>query len=331
MELHIAVVIPVYKAAAFVEDAVRSALAFEEVREVVLVEDGSPDNSLEVCERVAREDKRVRVVRHAGGANRGASASRNLGIRSSTSAFVAFLDADDAFLPNRFNRERELFARIPDADGVYGATGSRFHDDADLTRHAAIFSSELTTVAGALPPERLFAALLGAEKDFGHIHLDALTVKRSALRRLALAFDPDLRLHQDTDLILRLAHGARLHAGEIAVPVAVRGVHGGNRITAQESLAPSRHLLYSRLESWAPGAGVGKAETRVITARRIYYGILAGSSSATLGALIARPWLLRWVKVRELIFDKRFGAGSTLSRALRTLTWRLFGDGGGVL
>ena len=98
----VSVVIPVYQAAAFVEQAVESALAQPETGEVLLVEDGSGDGSLAECERLAAGDGRVRLLRHPNGENRGAGASRNLGIEQSTCPLVAFLDADDYYLLGRF-------------------------------------------------------------------------------------------------------------------------------------------------------------------------------------------------------------------------------------
>ena len=105
MDLQVSVIIPVYNAARFVEKAVASALAFPEVRQVVLVEDASPDDSLIVCQRLLATDPRVELVRHPDGGNHGAGASRNLGLVRSTCPFVVFLDADDRFLPGRFDAE----------------------------------------------------------------------------------------------------------------------------------------------------------------------------------------------------------------------------------
>ena len=80
----VSVVIPVYNAAAFVTQAVESALAQPEVREVVLVEDCSPDDSLAVCRQLAEKYPQVNLFQHPGGVNRGAGPSRNLGITKST-------------------------------------------------------------------------------------------------------------------------------------------------------------------------------------------------------------------------------------------------------
>ncbi|MFN6178834.1 MAG: glycosyltransferase family 2 protein [Flavobacteriales bacterium] len=326
MDLEVAVIIPVYNAGRFVEKAVASALAFPEVKEVVLAEDASPDDSLAVCHRLAGTDPRIKLVRHPDGGNHGAAATRDLGFASSSSPFVAFLDADDRFLPNRFDAERRIFAEHPDADGVYGATGVEYHDTEGRERFQAQFDHELTTVTQVLPPERLFSALLGSIKGVGYFHLDALTVRRSALDRMGPLFDPALRLHQDTLFVLRLAHGARLYPGVVGTAVSLRGVHASNRITANKDLAASKYLLHCRLEDWSRGVELPRDDRRLIVAKRVYWQMLRarGSFSRTfqLRHFVVHPWLFQWVQVREAWLDGVFGRDSTLSRRLRSLAWR---------
>jgi len=80
-------------------------------------------------------------------------------------------------------------------------------------------------------PEQLFDALWSEQPSKGHIHLNALTVKKVALLRMHNWFNTALRLHQDTEFIARLAYSASLVPGLVGRAVSVRGVHVGNRIT----------------------------------------------------------------------------------------------------
>lgn len=253
--LRISVVIPVYNAALFVEQAVSSALQFEDVIEVILVEDGGPDNSLTVCEALAKREERVKLIRHPGGANLGAGASRNLGMAHATQEFIAFLDADDHYLPNRFDAERRIFQEHPDADGVYGAIAAHFHDEVGRSQFLRTFKSQVTTVGVVVPPEQVFEGLTSIP-DFGYFSLIALTVKRAALDRMDTWFRPELRLHQDTDFIVRLAWYVRLYAGSIDVPVSMRGVHANNRITRNDRLVNTRHEQAKCQWEWMVRAGV---------------------------------------------------------------------------
>ena len=249
--MDVSVIIPVYNAARFVRAAVASALAIEHVREVVLIEDGSPDDSLAVCKELAGTDERVKLIRHPGGVNQGASASRNLGMRSATCAFVAFLDADDVYLPHRFDAEVDIFREHPDADGVYGAIGVLVHDAAAKDRFDSRFGEELTTIRKALPPEQLFHGLSGGILDLGHFSLDALTIKRSALLRMPQLLREDMVMHEDSEFLTRLSFYCRLHPGSITKAVALRGVHDENRVTRNDRIARTRLMQFEHLLAWS--------------------------------------------------------------------------------
>ncbi|CAA7392622.1 glycosyltransferase family 2 protein [Chryseobacterium fistulae] len=126
--MRITVIIPVYNSEHYIGRAVESALQFEEVMEVLLIEDQSPDNALEVCHNLTEQYDRVKLFQHSDRGNHGAGASRNLGIENARGDFLAFLDSDDYYLPNRFDREKELFQN-PEVDGVYGALGVEYYSE----------------------------------------------------------------------------------------------------------------------------------------------------------------------------------------------------------
>lgn len=89
----ISVIVPVYNAAPFLARCVESILAQQvEELELLLIDDGSKDNSLDICNEYARNDVRVRVLSQPNG---GASAARNFGLDSATGEWVTFVDADD--------------------------------------------------------------------------------------------------------------------------------------------------------------------------------------------------------------------------------------------
>lgn len=249
MSLEISVVIPVYNAGPFVRKAVESALEQPEVAEVLLIEDGSPDDSLQVCTQIAADYREIRLLTHAGNSNLGAGPTRNVGIWNARFDYIAFLDADDYYLPDRFRAERRIFSNDPDADGVYGALGFDYITETGLIRYGAMGYSDLTTVTRIINPERLFDYMMGLEEYVGGVSLDALTVKRHLIKKVG-DFAP-LGLHEDSQFILRLAMKGRLVPGVLDEPVGMRGVHDSNRIVRNSRRSDSYVRMYESLLTWA--------------------------------------------------------------------------------
>jgi glycosyltransferase involved in cell wall biosynthesis len=117
----ISVVLPVYNGGRHLEPAVVSVLEQDHrAMEVIVIDDGSTDESLEVLQRLAAADPRLRIVSRE---NRGLIATLNEGIALSRGAFIARMDADDICYPARFSRQLELFRARPDM----AMNGTDFH------------------------------------------------------------------------------------------------------------------------------------------------------------------------------------------------------------
>lgn len=255
--LNISVIIPVYNASAFLEKAVNSALQFEEVKEILLIEDNSTDNSLQICKKLVAENPRIKLFQHPDKGNHGAGASRNLALEKATTEFIAFLDADDHYLPNRFEAENELF-KNEKIEGVFGAIGTEFLSEKGKKEFQEKFNNiTLTTINFPAEGKEVFEGLLGlTPKIFGtFFHLNALTIRRSALIKNKLKFNENLRVHQDSDFIIKLSYHCYLKSGIIDQAVAVRGVHDDNRITKIVRYSPQynerQFLLWKSLYDWA--------------------------------------------------------------------------------
>src|SRR6185437_8958866 len=112
----VSVVIATYNMGRYLPQAVRSVLeqSYPNV-EVQIIDDGSSDDTAEVVQQWG-EDVRVRVHRQA---NAGQARAKNEGIARTTGPFVAFLDADDTWLPGKLTRQMPLFADRPQVGVVY--------------------------------------------------------------------------------------------------------------------------------------------------------------------------------------------------------------------
>ncbi len=105
----VSVIIPNYNYEAFIEKTIDSVLSQTyEAIEVVVVDDGSRDNSLEVLRKYG---EKIKVVSQS---NQGVSTARNKGVSESKGEYLAFLDADDLWLPSKLQREMERFFERPD-------------------------------------------------------------------------------------------------------------------------------------------------------------------------------------------------------------------------
>jgi glycosyltransferase involved in cell wall biosynthesis len=268
--LTISVITPVYNAAEFLEKSVRSAVQFEEVKEVILIEDQSTDHSLEVCRRLADEIPKVKFFQHPDKGNHGAGASRNLGIEKATANFIAFLDADDYYLPNRFDAEKELF-KDSKVEGVFNAIGTEYLTEKGKLEFQAKFKElTLTTVNYPAEGNEVFRGLLGltSEKFGSFFHLNSFTIKKSSVINHRLYFNENLRVHQDSDFIIRAAYHCYLKTGIIDQAVAIRGVHDNNRITKiiRYTLEYNQRqlLLWKSLYDWTVTAQISSQEKKRI-------------------------------------------------------------------
>ena len=113
----ISVIVPVYKAEAYLHRCVDSLLAqtFQDF-EILLVDDGSPDKSGEICDEYARKDKRVRVFHKENG---GAGAARKHGVTQAVGEWIMFVDSDDTIPHNAIERLYDLHSKY-EADIVCG-------------------------------------------------------------------------------------------------------------------------------------------------------------------------------------------------------------------
>lgn len=294
--LKISVIIPVYNAEKFLRKAVESALAQPETDEVLLIEDGSRDDSFSVCQELAREfAPRVRLLQHESGRNKGAGASRNLGITQARCSYLAFLDADDYYLPNRFARAEDLLADSK-VDGFYECVGLAVLDDQARTTRLRLENKKLT-MKERVSPEDLFFKMrpIGSA---GYFSLDGLVIKRSLIEKAGL-FNTNMPLSQDTEWLVRLTICGRLVPGEIVEPVTMAGLHQGNRSQYSEKLAANRPVLFLNLVAWGVGRGIDE-RYRARLVEKLY------------GFIFVVPKELTWCQRKRLILGRLLKAWWTV-------------------
>lgn len=185
-ELTVSAVVPAYNTAALLPRCIESILTQTvAVDEVIVVDDGSVDKTREVAESFG---PRVRCISQA---NKGAAGARNCGIRSATGEWIALLDSDDDWVPNKIERQLEAVRQHPECDFIYsdatvilpdGSTAENFQADKEA------------------PCGWVFDHLL--QSCF--VNGSTVMARRSALMEAGL-FNESLRCAEDYDLWLRVS------------------------------------------------------------------------------------------------------------------------------
>ena len=223
----IAVVVPTWNRAHTLPASLASLLGQADADlEVVVVDDGSTDETPALLARLAREDSRLRVV---AGAHAGIAAARNTGIAATTAPYVAFHDSDDLALPGRLS--------VPLAH-------LRAHADVDLVIQNGRMLPPEDAPDGLEEPwvkPTVAAALVGRRIGIAEVfrwnlgQLQGMTFTRRALEATG-PLDPSFRILDDLDLVLRVA--ARFGAVFIDVPAFAYRRHAGgiarDRTTVRE-------------------------------------------------------------------------------------------------
>ncbi|HLA78486.1 MAG TPA: glycosyltransferase family A protein [Vicinamibacteria bacterium] len=268
----VSVVVPAYNAERTVTAAVSSALQQTvSSLEVVVVDDGSRDATLETARRI--HDPRVRVVSQE---NRGAAAARNRGILAATGEYVAFLDADDLWLPRKLARQLEVLSNHPACQACQ--CGAYFVDDA-----LSVLSVRPSRDTGRSLEEALLFENLPA-------FLSALIAKRSLLLEVGL-FDVGLEILEEWDMAIKMARfGAMRSVPEALV---LYRVHPGNRHRNVDiHIAPGFAVLEKVFGDPALPAAAKRLRRR---AYATFFRTLAGGYFNNRNLLAFARWALRSV------------------------------------
>ena len=143
----VSVIIIFLNAERFIEEAIESVFA-QTCRswELLLVDDGSSDGSSQIAKRcAAKHPMKVRYLEHEGHRNCGMSASRNLGLTHALGQYVAFIDADDVWLPEKLEHQISIMEAHPHVGLVCGAS-RHWHG---WTGYAQDIARDLTIQVGA--------------------------------------------------------------------------------------------------------------------------------------------------------------------------------------
>lgn len=283
--MELSVVVPAYNRERTIGPTIESVHSCGVPAEVVVVDDGSKDRTVEVARGYG-----VAVV---GQPNGGPAAARNTGFRHAAGSVIAFLDSDDVWLPGVAPEALRALRDHPELDAVFCET--LFGNDADGYRQlsastgAGRFGDLLTTALGpdlfALDRGRFVRMML----DRNQVFLGSALIRRSALERHGL-FDPRLFGGEDYELCLRLAAACRF--GFLARPLARYEKHAGGLSADPDRMAREFALamrdMAARPDLFTPAEyAVVKARHRELSFYHGYLAYLRGDFAAARGRFAA--------------------------------------------
>lgn len=287
----VSVVIPAFNRAGLIGRAIDSVLQQTWAQlEIIVVDDASTDDTADVV--AAIQDSRIRYLRQAH--NAGASAARNTGIRAATGRFVAFLDSDDVWMPDKL--ELQLAALRDCADPAAVACYTQVVVDSGITRRLLPTRARRASEPVA---DYVFA-------DCGLIHTSSLMLPRELAARTL--FPEDQRKHEDWDLFLRLeTEGVSWHYVDRPLVVWHNEPREGRLTNLSHELSlhwleDHRHLLSAKAisgfmvkEVATPLAGAGQRGVYVswLALNAVRFGALAPIKGARLAARALIPKGLR--------------------------------------
>jgi glycosyltransferase involved in cell wall biosynthesis len=182
---NVTVIIPAYNAHEWIAHAIESVLAQTvQPAEIIVVDDGSTDETPAALEPY---QNRIRYIYQE---NAGVSAARNRAIEAANGEFIAFLDSDDVWHPQKLEFQMDVFARIP-ALGLLGTRGFSLPAE-NLPQYPQL-------------PINPFAFVKWRQLAVKNHFFASSVVVRSSILNIAGSFDTDLQGPEDRDLWLRIA------------------------------------------------------------------------------------------------------------------------------
>jgi len=214
----VSVIMPTYNRAETLPDALESLLAQTYLDfEVIVVDDGSTDNTRAVVEEYCKKDSRIIYYYQE---NKERSAARNQGIRLSRGEYIAFLDSDDVYLPEKLEKQVAILDSVRDSDFVYC-----YYKLMDRTGNPVESGdSPAYALSGNIYPEILrFTGV--------NIKTPSVMVRKKLFEKIG-GFDEKMKVCEDLDLWRRAARFTRIEQVQEAL-IAVRVGAGG---TVREDL-----------------------------------------------------------------------------------------------
>ncbi|MEL6458329.1 MAG: glycosyltransferase family 2 protein [Cyanobacteria bacterium J06621_15] len=241
----VSVIIPLYNADKYIERTLKSVLnqTYQNI-EVIIVDDESPDDSVQICQKFT--DPRVRIIHQE---NRGLAGSRNTGIRHASGEYLAFMDADDIWLPEKLEKHiahlesnsevgisfsRSAFIDENDKPlGIYQITKLK-----DITPLDILCRSPIGNGSAAVFKKAVFEDIKFQDNLYGYVE--------------DYYFDDKFKLSEDIECWVRIAIKTDWKFAGLAQPLTLYRVHSQGLSTNLKVMLDTREDLFNKAYGYAP-------------------------------------------------------------------------------
>lgn len=306
----VSVIIPAYNAAKTLEYTVESVFeqTFQDF-EIIIVNDGSTDDTLLIAESIAETDSRVNVISQS---NAGVASARNNGIRAAKGDYVALLDADDLWVAHKLERQIEVLTG-GDGKEVFAVQSGAFFVNDNL---------EVISVRPCAPgKDALLETLLFQNMPN---NMSTLVIKRSKFNEMGY-FDTELEILEEWDMAIKAARFCNLKS--IEEPLSLYRVYEGNRSRNLEIHIKPGFLVLKRLFEDPSLPEHIRRRKRLIYAH--FYTMLSGGCFKindltgcikwAAKALITHPGALRYILALPVRRVQRYFARRNSSKQTRLI------------
>lgn len=186
----VSIILPVYNGEKYLSETIDSIIeqTFADW-EIVAVNDGSTDNSLFVLNKYkAKLESKMKVINKE---NAGVSSARNIAMENSTGEYLAFVDADDIWLPEKLGKQVMILNKNPDVALVY-------------TDMCAIIEGKITQIKSIMKKKLYRGNIFEPLFYFNFIPLSSIVLRKEMIENYG-NFDSNYKIIQDYDLLLRIA------------------------------------------------------------------------------------------------------------------------------
>ena len=231
-------IIPLFNCEHYIKESIQSIQSQTyPVNKIIVVDDGSTDNSASIVECLAKQDPKILLLR---GTNHGLSAARNKGIRAATADFIAFLDADDIWLPDKLAEQMMIFSSHKDCAFIHTQALAIAPEGTTIDEMFSIgpFQSDQQTIV-----QSQFNSIRSGEYIVSG-SASSVIARRNMIIKAGL-FDETMRFAEDWDMWARLAE-----LGDVAFipkPLVKIRVHPQSMQRSIPAVARARSRLNGRI------------------------------------------------------------------------------------